>query len=359
MPSVRTDSTEKKLTDGEKFALVLGLEDRIQIFQQFKKVFRRLADDTFDFNLPVFQQQTAMNVFVEKVVDAFPGHFRESCENKKERITHLQRYARSYLEKSGKLAASNKKSPRKSQAAKTADAVAPPSPPPSPPKDKVIKVERPKPRPLYRGPKTNIFTVVDESMPAAPPIDTPAPNAAPAKGPVHRVKSKNTKTGIVVDEAMPVAPPTDTSRPKPVPAQRPAQHVKSKPLNARTSTVVDEPMPVAPPTNTSAPSPAPAPGSPHGKALDTTASTTKTKQIPAPDAAALPKFLGGCCPAMGHCAAAFERAGVVEQAHLVGMARWSDENVRRFLNANGIGRTALDVEAIIIGLAALSSEHVA
>ncbi|KAJ7139649.1 hypothetical protein C8R44DRAFT_975420 [Mycena epipterygia] len=402
MPSVRTEK-KKNLTPGEQFALVLGLEDRPQTFEQFKKVFRGLANDTFDFNLPVFQQQTAMSSFVQKVVKLFPGYFNERCENNNDRLTHLQRYARSYLEKSGKLSTSNKKHPRKSQAAKTVDAAAPPSPPPSPPKDKVIKVERPKPRPLSRAPKTNIFTAVDEPMPAAPPVDTPASNRGPVQGPAQGVKAKpsnaktsNAKTSIVVEEPMPAAPPIDTPAPNPASAKGPAQRVRPKPSNAKTNIVVEEPMPAAPPIDTpapnpasakgpaqrvkskplnaktvidepmraidtAAPKPAPAHGSVYDKALDATAATASPnkKQVPAPAAAGLPKFLASCCPAMGHCAAAFERAGVVEQTHLVGMAHWSDENVRRFLTANGIGRTALDVEAIVIGLAALLSEHVA
>jgi hypothetical protein len=69
---------------GEKFALALGLENKPQIFHNCKvrifrpiqlridigwlqKFLRRIADETFDFDLPLFQQESAMKNFVKKV----------------------------------------------------------------------------------------------------------------------------------------------------------------------------------------------------------------------------------------------------------------------------------------------------
>jgi hypothetical protein len=80
------------------------------------------------------------------------------------------------------------------------------------------------------------------------------------------------------------------------------------------------------------------------------APSTKERDVQPCDPAALKEFLAECCPSMKHCAAAFEHAGVVDMAHLVGMASWTEERIRNFIVNNEIVHTALEEEAIFLGI---------
>ncbi|KAJ7124793.1 hypothetical protein C8R43DRAFT_34776 [Mycena crocata] len=171
MPPDRGFQT-KHLSQGERFAIVLGLADKHSIFHACKESFRRTADTTFNLELPLFQQQTAMKTFVQRVTENFPGFFNDKHDNNKERVDHLQNYARTYLEKSGKMTHKAKKKDKKPKSSQSSDAL--PSPPPSPDKSGIRNVPYPKPRPLHRktpAPPVVAPIVVDEL------VDEPVPKA--------------------------------------------------------------------------------------------------------------------------------------------------------------------------------------
>ncbi|KAJ7923027.1 hypothetical protein B0H13DRAFT_1981373 [Mycena leptocephala] len=216
--------------------------------------------------------------FVDRVAEAFPGFFSETHENIKERLNHLQHYAHSYLNKSGKMSMLLLGKHPKTTAT-FAILSSPPQPTPAVPN--VIKVERPKPKPLYRGKPMN--TAVDVPMPLAPPLDEPEDLDVEPLNPL----------GLF-----------DTG--------------------AKNST------------------PAPAQGSPQ-------------RDVQPSGPAALKEFLAECCPSMEHWRPAFERAGVVDMAHLVGMASWTEERIRNFIVNNEIVHTALEEEAIFLGISGLLS----
>ncbi|KAJ6574669.1 hypothetical protein B0H19DRAFT_1125154 [Mycena capillaripes] len=160
------------------------------------------------------------------------------------------------------------------------DILSPQAPPGPPAKLDIIKVDRPRPKPLYRGKTTS--TTVDTPMPAAPPLETSSQNytLAPVQGSPRTVKK-----------------PDYTTR--------------------------------------------------HTKQRD-----TPKKALPS-----LYKFLAKCDPPMEHLAAGFKDAGFKDGMDLVGMAKWKDERQRKFLSdTTKIARTALEVEAIVIGLSGLLLE---
>ncbi|KAJ7770943.1 hypothetical protein DFH07DRAFT_1057990 [Mycena maculata] len=315
MPSNRCPKQSGKYISGEQFALILGLENKPQIFHNCKTAFRRLADRTFNFELPLFQQQRAMCNFVDQVVTHFPGFFNDKHDNNQERLVALQHYARSYLEKSGKLATSKsrKKCP-KTRPPTALDTL--PSPPPSPVKNDINKVPRPQPRPAYRRKTTT--TPVDELTPDAPPVNTEKPKPFPAQGSTRPVSRRNTMP-TSIDEPVPDAPPMDIdidTYPRTPPARRPRR--PQTPFHAAPAT--EEP---------------------------------EEENVPPPGTAGLADFLAGCLPAMGHCESAFHRAGVTEPAHLVGMVHWSEDRLCKFLNRNGIARNPLEEQALVLGFSSL------
>ncbi|KAF8213563.1 kinase-like domain-containing protein [Mycena galopus ATCC 62051] len=184
MPADRRRNNElagrpKPLSDGDKFALALGLAERPQIFGQCKEAFRRAADESFNFDLPLFQQTDAMKAYVEKVVSAFPGFFNDGHENHRERIKRLEIYAMSYLKKSGKMMyyTTDKDKKQKKHHKDKDETVLSPLPP-LPSRPSIIKVERPRPKPLYRGAKARNDTMAPPPPPPPPPPPTtPADNA--------------------------------------------------------------------------------------------------------------------------------------------------------------------------------------
>ncbi|KAJ7356877.1 hypothetical protein DFH08DRAFT_802841 [Mycena albidolilacea] len=285
----RTDPTPRKqLSQGEKFALALGLENKPQIFHNCKKFLRRIADETFDFDLPLFQQESAMKNFVKKAVDGFPGYFGNSHTNSKQRLNELEHYAVSYLQKSGKLTNEPKKDSLQKKPVKSD--IAPPQFPPSPLPSKVIKVERPKPKPLYRGAKITTVNTADTPKPTAPPLDTDAP------------KSKST----------------------PVVLLAPMQGCPC-PVNKLVST------------------PAPPPPSP----------PQATNQLsPRTSLPTLKEFLAGCLPPMHRRLSAFQEAGFTDGNDLLGVASWKEEAQRSFIR-NHLAESALEVETIVAGLESL------
>ncbi|KAJ7241951.1 hypothetical protein B0H12DRAFT_1133154 [Mycena haematopus] len=55
-----------------------------------------------------------------------------------------------------------------------------------------------------------------------------------------------------------------------------------------------------------------------------------------------------CCPSMLKCAAALRRSGANEKEHLVGMARWQDDDLLNFLRDNEVAQTRLEEQALMM-----------
>ncbi|KAJ7785815.1 hypothetical protein B0H16DRAFT_1488108 [Mycena metata] len=332
MPAVRNSaqSQSKKLSDGEKFALALGLQDRPDTFKECKKALRPLADETFDLTLPLFQQQTAMKAFVDKAVFAFPGYFGGRHDNYKERVDQLERYASSYLQKSGKVSLGKKKRIVDSDA----------------------KVPRPKPKPLYRAkattpldvPMPDVPTTLNRAAPATPIPDAAAPRRVTVKKPVFATP---TKSRHEVGGATPVTAP-GVAPPNPAVPATPTQDVATDVNKAHTV-----------PTK---PGQGPTTAVPTRKALDAIArhwfhGSKEQQTTTALPVLTVPQFLRDCNPSMSHCAPAFERAGVTTGGDLEGMAHWKEDGLRNFIKDQHLGCSALEVEAIFIGISALAPHH--
>ncbi|KAF7306528.1 CENP-C-C domain-containing protein [Mycena indigotica] len=106
MPPDRRRSLKprKSISGGAAFAEALGLANDPESFSFYKKEFRQAADQCFDFSLPLFQQQSAMTVFVQTVRSRHPALFDSLVHtNHADRVQGLQIYAIDYLGKSGKL----------------------------------------------------------------------------------------------------------------------------------------------------------------------------------------------------------------------------------------------------------------
>ncbi|KAJ6519366.1 hypothetical protein C8R45DRAFT_951214 [Mycena sanguinolenta] len=112
-----------------------------------------------------------MKTFVKEAVTGFPGYFSNDHANIKDRIKYLERYAVSYLQKSGKMA-TNTNVDKKKKKHKQPET----SPPPPP---KVIQTKRPKPKPLYRGKKTDTAPPPPSSPSPPPPPASPSPPPTP------------------------------------------------------------------------------------------------------------------------------------------------------------------------------------
>ncbi|KAJ7823589.1 hypothetical protein B0H14DRAFT_2826106, partial [Mycena olivaceomarginata] len=142
---------------------------------------------------------------------------------------------------------------------------------------KVIKVERPKPKPLYRGAKTTTVNTADTPKPTAPPLDTDAP------------KSKSTPVVLL-------------------------------------ASMQGCPCPVNKPVSTPAPPP-PSPSSGHEPAFT-------AHQLPT-----LTEFLAGV-----------PGSGVHRRERSAGCGELKEEAQRSFIR-NHLAESALEVEAIVAGLA--------
>ncbi|KAJ7693578.1 hypothetical protein B0H17DRAFT_1132378 [Mycena rosella] len=299
------------IQEGQKFALALGLEDQPEIFNEYKTHFRRYANETFNLNLPLFQQTQNMNVFTDKVEKAFPAFFNEGHENHKERIKRLQTYARSYLDKSGKMSTPNGLS-----------------------RGSCVSHNPEVPR------KTVI--VVDEPMSDAPPLGS-APKP-PSRQTTYPHPSRTRKPSMV-DEPMSDAPPLDTA-PRPPSRHAVHPHPRPPPSRSRKTSMVDQPMPSAPPLDIVPPTRAP--GLAPNKPAPTPAQQAAPGPTPGPPALVAP--LAKFHPPMDHCAPAFQRAGVTKVDDLREMKHWEESQLRRFLTHTDIASTMLEEEAIIIGL---------
>ncbi|KAJ7630503.1 hypothetical protein FB45DRAFT_537265 [Roridomyces roridus] len=64
-------------------------------------------------------------------------------------------------------------------------------------------------------------------------------------------------------------------------------------------------------------------------------------------------FLAQCHPRMPHLAAAFCKAGIRSREHIMGMAKWKEEKLRKFLAAQ-ITTSALEEETIVVALEKLN-----
>ncbi|KAF7340074.1 hypothetical protein MVEN_01925500 [Mycena venus] len=110
----------------------VALQDYLSHYRHERKMFfLRLADETFNFNLPLFLQQDAVGIFIAQIVAAFPGFF-EKDENSRERLDYLEHYAVSYFIQGGEMFNEEK----------TSDIVPPPRPRSPPSAHKAIKTQR-------------------------------------------------------------------------------------------------------------------------------------------------------------------------------------------------------------------------
>ncbi|KAJ7169425.1 hypothetical protein C8R46DRAFT_196422 [Mycena filopes] len=376
MPAVREPRQNKNSSQGQKFASALGLQDRPDTFKKFKGVLRDLVNETFNFNLPLFQQQDAMKDFVKKAHSSFPGFFDPKHDNYKERVDQLERYAHSYLKKSGKLSTNKVCSPlsalvyadgrcQKNEVATR-----------TPASNNDVK-PRPKPKPLYR-PKVTPAEAVDVPMPDAPTlaatVPSPAPPAAAAFGATAtglRVKKPIFAFAKSAGGAPPIAaaggPPDkqaqDVVRPAAVPPATGATGAKGAtpaaptPDNSaaaahRVKKAVKQPGEAAVPVpagRVAAPTPA---IPPTNKPVDVVPTPEDNSSAPV---LSVQQFLGDrCFPTMSHRAPAFERAGITEPAHVEGMARWREEGLRKFIANQQLGCTPLELEVIFVAVSGLA-----
>lgn len=89
-----------------------------------------------------------------------------------------------------------------------------------------------------------------------------------------------------------------------------------------------------------------------GTRTEAAASSDADAMCDGPGPTAVKAFLAGCHPPMPHLLERFLQARITGEIHLEALARWNDEDLRRFLTSNGgIARTALEVEALVQGLA--------
>lgn len=65
------------------------------------------------------------------------------------------------------------------------------------------------------------------------------------------------------------------------------------------------------------------------------------------------KFLDDCIPPMVHLAPAVLNAGVNREIDLRALAKWTDAQMSRFFNSNGIGRSPFEVDVLIRKLVSL------
>ncbi|KAJ7151499.1 hypothetical protein C8R46DRAFT_485865 [Mycena filopes] len=349
MPAVREPRQNKNSSQGQKFASALGLQDRPDTFKKFKGVLRDLVNETFNFNLPLFQQQDTMKDFVKKAHSSFPGFFDKKHDNYKERVDQLERYAHSYIKKSGKLSTNKKNEVATRSPASNNDAK-----------------PRPKPKPLYR-PKVTPVEAVDVPMPEAPTlaanVQSPAPPATVAFGaatglrvkkPIFAFAKPAGGAASIAAAGGPLAKKAqDVVRPATVPPATGAKGATpavptpdSAAAAHRVKKSVKQPGEAAVPTGSvAAPTPAVPPAN---KPIDVVPTPEDNSSAPV---LSVQQFLGDrCYPAMSHRAAAFERAGITEPAHVEGMARWREEGLRKFIANQQLGCTPLELEVIFVAV---------
>ncbi|KAF7352512.1 hypothetical protein MVEN_01216100 [Mycena venus] len=63
-----------------------------------------------------------------------------------------------------------------------------------------------------------------------------------------------------------------------------------------------------------------------------------------------------CSPPVVHLVTALQRVGVLVQEHLIGMARWNDDILKNFLRDNGVARTPLEEQALMVGFSCVLSD---
>ncbi|KAJ7682479.1 hypothetical protein DFH06DRAFT_295238 [Mycena polygramma] len=158
-PSVKKARTQSE----DKLCNALNLGDRLSIFNGIKQACHKLVDQHFNVWLPSNEQEENMELFVQRVIEAFPGYFNDSHANEQERIASLQAYTANYLD--GKVVELESRN-KTSEEGKSWDAH------PLPTGD-TIKVIRPKPRPLSRSPKRSPKkrTEVVEEITESPAFD--------------------------------------------------------------------------------------------------------------------------------------------------------------------------------------------
>ncbi|KAJ6513943.1 hypothetical protein C8R47DRAFT_1313976 [Mycena vitilis] len=98
MPPVR-EKRPNLVELSENLCNALNLQDRPSLFDGIKRACHQLVDQHFDLCLPSYTQQGNMQLFVERVIGAFPGYFANSHTNEQERIGSLEAYTARYLDR--------------------------------------------------------------------------------------------------------------------------------------------------------------------------------------------------------------------------------------------------------------------
>ncbi|KAJ6539660.1 hypothetical protein B0H19DRAFT_368553 [Mycena capillaripes] len=310
MPPVRGTKT---LELSENLCKAIQLQDRLGIYKNLEHVIHQLVDRYFDLSLPSYQQDSAMESFVNNIIKSFTGYFQKSHPNEEERVICLRAYVASYLDENVVKISGKAKAIKEPQSFDAS------------PEGHIIKCARPKPRPLYASHKKK-RAVVEETIPS-PLLDALADDADPLEVDESEYYPTN---GGKRHVSFTVASPEPSPTPPPEPDHAPSPSPPPEPNHA--------PSPSPPPEPDYAPSPSPEAAIPTHPIMD---------------------FLENCYPQMTSRAEAFERAGIVKKEHLVGMARWSDETLKSFLINNDVASTPLEAEALTIGFSCILSESFA
>ncbi|KAJ7752826.1 hypothetical protein DFH07DRAFT_825110 [Mycena maculata] len=304
---------ESPIEASKKLCRDLDLEENPQLYNNMKTVFHQLVDQAFDITRPSYVQQPNMQMFISKVLEGFPGYFNNKKHaNEQERLRSLRAYARSYLDAKQLEIADEEGSDR---------------PRPNPLPSSIIKAKRPQPRSRHRQhKKAHVEELTMEPLLPSLPIDSDSDMPERVPSPVPSTEEHNhspvPNNFISFDGSFPDSSPG----PEPEPSPEPQLSQDPKPSHAPEPSPGPEPSPE--------PEPTPEPADP------------------------ITRFLAECYPPMLHCAAPLRRAGVAEENHLIGIARWADETQRAFLQKSRVVHTALEEEALIIGFAVLLSNFI-
>ncbi|KAJ7087414.1 hypothetical protein C8R43DRAFT_309572 [Mycena crocata] len=104
MPSEQESEVSKA---DKQLCAHLGLGQKPSLYNSIKKTLHDMAVQHLDLLHPMYLQQANMHAFVQRVMEAFPGHFNL---NNKERVESLQLYIGSYLDqKRHEISAGKKK----------------------------------------------------------------------------------------------------------------------------------------------------------------------------------------------------------------------------------------------------------
>ncbi|KAJ7071416.1 hypothetical protein C8F01DRAFT_1110446 [Mycena amicta] len=322
---------QKKPSEGDVFAKALDLQDDEATFKGYKKDFRHAADQSFNFALPLFQQKAAMTTFVQTVKNQHPSLFDMVLHpNHAERLKCLERYAISYMEKSGKLKRSVAGARRalisSPSTLKPTSKRLPESTPISSDKQtspRIIKVQRVVPSPTGLSEPNNLPPPRPLKMSTKPPRFPPSPSPPPMK---TFIRAKPVR--ISIDDS-------DEDDDDDVMSFGSAPRVRAPAVHKVSTNKIGPPSKGA---TRSFLGPASA------KASSSKTTFKTTSQLSSP----------GCKPPMNseRLAKNLRDAGVVNVGIVQGITQWEEQVLRDFL-FNNVTNVPLEVETIIIGVAAM------